>query len=199
MGLPGWRARPFLTCFCTSHLSPSLSLLPPFPSVLTASHSVVLGDTYNIPLDPRGKRQGSVAPSSPSGAPWVTFPWGQRPLDRPGTCWGRSQRGHGFLQRVPNPLSSLMATFCPWASPGGILLCPAPSVHPPGWPSPSRPPPLPVPLPACPSAGLLLCAGSRSVQEGCSGGFRRPCRAYSKSLLLSPGIREPCRNQPAWI
>lgn len=189
MGLPGWRARPFLTCFCTSHLSPSLSLLPPFPSVLTASHSVVLGDTYNIPLDPRGKRQGSVAPSSPSGAPWVTFPWGQRPLDRPGTCWGRSQRGHGFLQRVPNPLSSLMATFCPWASPGGILLCPAPSVHPPGWPSPSRPPPLPVPLPACPSAGLLLCAGSRSVQEGCSGGFRRPCRAYSKSLLLSPGIR----------
>lgn len=60
--------RPFLTCFCTLHLSPSF-VSPPFPSVRTASHCVVLGDTYNIPLDPRGKQQGSAAPSFPSEAP----------------------------------------------------------------------------------------------------------------------------------
>lgn len=45
----------FLTCFCTLHLSP-VSVSASFPSVRTAFHSVVLGDTYNIPLDPRGKQ-----------------------------------------------------------------------------------------------------------------------------------------------
>lgn len=54
--------------FCTLRLSPFF-VSPSFPSECTAFHSVVLGDTYNIPLDPRGKQQSSVAPSFPSEGP----------------------------------------------------------------------------------------------------------------------------------
>lgn len=85
--------RPFLTRFCTLHLSP-VFVSPSFPSVHTAFHSVVLGDTYNIPLDPRGKQQGSAAQTQ--------------------DLLGSGEvRGHvGSFGVLPALLAPCMTTFC---------------------------------------------------------------------------------------
>lgn len=69
--------------FALLHLPP---LFPSSPSVCTACHSVVLGDTYNIPLDPRGK-QCVPQPHSPLQSSVGKVPRG--PVLR--THWGQGK------------------------------------------------------------------------------------------------------------
>lgn len=92
------------------HFASFSFFVSPFPSECAAFHSVVLGDTYNIPLDPRGKQQGSAAPSYPSETPWVSF-LGD------GGIWTdsgpRGEQGRGdmsFFRALPT-LSSLQGHF----------------------------------------------------------------------------------------
>lgn len=92
---------------CLHFASFSLLCLSPCPSECTAFHSVVLGDTYNIPLDPRGKQRGSAALWYPGVAPRRTEAPGQTQDLLGSGC----QRGHGCLRSAPNGLSSPQGRF----------------------------------------------------------------------------------------
>lgn len=132
---------------CLHFASFSLLCLSPFPSECTAFHSVVLGDTYNIPLDPRGKQQGSAAPSYPSETPWVMFLGPEASGQTQDILGSGGQGRHGLFRGTPNSLISLQGHFLSLSlsrrHPGCTLqaspapACPLPPYTP---PPPPRPP-----------------------------------------------------------
>lgn len=188
MGCLTQMTRPFLTCFCTLHLSP-IFVSPSSPSGRTAFHFVVLGDTYNIPLDPRGKQQRSQLHPPPrarfpgdrgpgtDSAP--TGEWGSEGTWVPSGC---SQ----LLQHPARPLSVsklIQEAPCCLQHPEDTLRAspalPCPTLPP--WPSTLYRPQVP------------------SVQQGpveqvVGGGGRKPWEPIL-TLLLPNGVDGPCMRR----
>lgn len=178
---------PFLTCFCTLRLSP-IFVSPSSPSVHTAFHSVVLGDTYNIPLDPRGKRQHS----QPHPPPWVRFPgdrgtgtdsapigeWGSAGKCVPSGCSGLSEH-----PARPLSVSELIqAAPCCLQHPEDTLQA-SPALSLPTWPSTLY-------RLHVPSIQL------GPVEQAVGGGAGWP-REPILTLLLPNGVDGPCRDYRA--